>query len=61
MNIGPNPETITAAEYGTWLMQTLTAMDDGPELDRLQAQFDNLINTLVSLEKSYNLPSYEAN
>ena len=61
MNIGPNPDTITAAEYGTWLMQTLTSLDDGPEFDRIEEQFDALVDTLLLLERCFHLPSYEAN
>lgn len=52
-------DTLTAEVYSVWLLQTMTAMPDGPEFKRLMDAFEKLHNDLDHLETCYQLPPYE--
>jgi hypothetical protein len=56
-----NESNLTAELYTVWLIQTMTQLDDGPEFNRLQEQFNKLMQQLDHLRNCYDLPSYETN
>ncbi len=56
-----NHYNVTAQEYIVWCVHTMSALDDGPEFDHLQEQFNNIVEQLDHLRNCYNLPSYETN
>ena len=49
---------LTAQEYTVWLIQTMTQLDDGPEFNELQVQFNSLMSQLDHLRACYELPSH---
>ena len=54
-----NQENLTAQQYSAWLVHTMTQMDDGPEFEQLQEQFNCLHEQLDFLQHCYDLPPYE--
>ena len=50
---------LTAQEYTVWLVQSMTQLDDGPEFNELQEQFNKFMEQLDHLRNCYDLPSYE--
>lgn len=50
---------LTAQEYTVWLIQSMTQLDDGPEFNELQEQFNKLMEQLDHLRSCYDLPPYE--
>ncbi len=53
-------ETLTAQEYIVWCVQTMTLLDDGPEFDRINGPFMELVECLEHLHTCYDLPPHEA-
>ena len=52
-------ENMTAQQYTTWLVTTMSTLDDGPDFEHLQHSFNALVEQLTFLENCYLLPSYE--
>lgn len=52
-------DTLTAAEYSVWLIQTMTSTPDGPEFRHLKEAFDEITDQLQHLNNCYRLPPYE--
>ena len=54
-----NPDNLTAEDYSTWLVVTMTSTDEGPEFDLLQSQFNHLWEQIAHLYLCYELPPHE--
>ena len=54
-----DPNNLTAELYTVWLIQTMTQLDDGPEFNELQKQFNQLMGELEHLENCLRLPAHE--
>ena len=50
---------LTAQEYIVWCVHTMSALDDGPQFDELQEQFNKIVEQLDHLRNCYELPSHE--
>ncbi len=54
-----NMENLTVEDYSSWLVVTMTTMDDGPEYDALHTNFTTLWETVGHLYLCYSQPSYD--
>ena len=52
---------LTAQEYVVWIVHTMSALDDGPQFNELQEQFNKIVGQLDHLRNCYQLDSYETN
>jgi len=50
----PHPN-ITVAEYGMWMIQTMSALPEGPEYEHLQNAFQAFCDQISHLERCYKL------
>lgn len=49
----------TAQEYVGWLVRTMADFPEGPELDKLQTEFNAIKDQLVHLKTCYEMKAYE--
>ena len=54
-----NNENLTAEDYSTWLVVTMSALDEGEEFEHLTNQFNILWEQIAHLYLCYEAPSYE--
>ncbi len=54
-----NNENLTAEDYSTWLVVTMSALDEGSEFEMMQQQFNTLWEQIAHLYLCYEAPSYE--
>ena len=52
-------QNITAQEYVGWLVQTMAEVPEGPELNKLQREFNAIKDQLVHLHTCYEMEPYE--
>ena len=53
-------ETLTAEQYGTWLVKTIQETTNEETLKELNEHYETLVKELSDLERCFNLPPYEA-
>lgn len=54
-----NDDTLTAQEFMTWCVTTLSALNDGSEFDEINENFMRVVGQLEHLEACYRLDPYE--
>ena len=54
-------DTLTAEEYGSWLVQSIESTDNEQIRQELVDQYEHLVHELTYLERCLELDPYEAN
>ena len=54
-------ETLTAEQYGSWLVRSIHSAADEQTRQELTDQYEHLVHELTYLERCLELDSYEAN
>ena len=54
-------ETLTAEQYGSWLVRSIHTAEDDQIRQELTEQYEHLVHELTYLERCLELDPYEAN
>ena len=54
-------DTLTAEEYGSWLVRSIESTDNEQIRQELTDQYEHLVQELTYLERCFNTDPYESN